>query len=171
MKKILSGIIGVILFGCLIVFADMNIDLSGFKGSERTVFLEENVIGTGKLTEENIKNAKAEGVKTIVDLRSPQEGTGEERVLVQKYGMNYFNVPVTPSSLRKAQADVISHVLSDEANKPVIIHCSSGNRVGALWAVYLRYYKNLGVNEAIDEGIKKGLRSESLIETVRHVLE
>ena len=171
MKKHLSifVFISAILFYGIFVNADVNI--GDFKDVQGVVQLDKDVIGAGLLTEDDIKNAKARGVKTIVDLRSPQEGAGEERILAKNYGMNYFNIPVTPESLRKAQADVISHILSDEANKPVIIHCGSGNRTGGLWAVYSKYYRNMSAEEAFNEGVDKGLRKADLKAVVRGLLE
>jgi len=100
------------------------------------VELEDGVVGGGQLSEKGIEIAVQKGFRTVIDLRSPLEGTAEEKLLVEKHGIHYVNIPVTASTLGTSQAEQLEHVLSQDGAKPAIIHCRSGNRVRALWSIY-----------------------------------
>ena len=57
-------------------------------------------------------------------------------------------------------------MLDDPANGPVLVHCATANRVGALWAL-LQIQKGKTVEEAEAEGRTVGLKSPALVEAVR----
>ena len=76
------------------------------------------------------------GYKTVIDLRGPAEDRGfDERVAVQRLGMNYVSLPVDGAAgVTYENAAELDRVLA-ELPKPVLLHCSSGNRAGALLAL------------------------------------
>ena len=98
--------------------------------------LENGVVGGGQLSEKGIEIAAQKGFRTVIDLRSPVEGTAEEKLFVEKHGLHYVNIPVNASTLGTSQAEQLKAVLSQGGAKPAIIHCRSGNRVNALWSIY-----------------------------------
>lgn len=100
------------------------------------VDLADDLVGGGLLSEKAVRIAKQKGFKTVIDLRTPPEGTFAEKVMVEKRGIRYVNIPVTDSSLGADQANQLKAVLSENGARPAIVHCSSGNRVEALWALY-----------------------------------
>ena len=120
--------------------------------------VSDDVATAGSLGEGAIGELKAAGYAAVVDLRSPDEGTNEERRAVEAAGLRYFNIPVTglPSG---AQVVQFSHVLGDRADLPVLVHCASGNRVGAMWALY-RAKSGVPAATAMEEGRHIGLRGD-----------
>lgn len=96
--------------------------------------LEDGVTGGGLLSEKGIGIAAQKGYRTVIDLRTPAEGTSAEKQLVEKQGLRYVNIPVTMPTT--SQAEQLKAVLSRNGAKPAIVHCRSGRRVKALWALY-----------------------------------
>ena len=118
------------------------VDLDQLQGLPNAVALKEGVIGGGKPSIEALENAKAQGFKTVIDLRTPPEGTKTEERQVKTLGMNYYNVPVQGSNVSDLQVDQVTQVLSDPDNYPIILHCGSGYRVNLLWNLYLHRQKS-----------------------------
>lgn len=125
----------------------------------------------GQPTADAFRTAQQRGIKVVVNLRSDQEMMAldfDEPALVRALGMEYVAIPITPDTFSTEDADR----LKDELGKtqgPVLIHCASSNRVGALWAMYLRRHRGVAENDAIELGRRAGLRSEALIETIKQV--
>ena len=102
---------------------------------------------------------KALGFATIVDLRSPAEGAGAERQAAQAAGLRYVNIPVTGGGPTDAQVAEFARVVEDANNAPLLVHCASANRVGAMWTLY-RVRQGIPLSIALEEGRTAGLRPE-----------
>ena len=76
------------------------------------------------------------GYTTVIDLRSPEENRGiDERSIVDGLGMSYVSLPIDGASgISYENADILNRLLSEAAG-PVLLHCGSGNRAGALLAL------------------------------------
>lgn len=123
----------------------------------------------GQPTREALEAAPQRGVKMVVNMRSDKEVKAlgyDEPALVRRLGIQYVALPVTPSTFSSDQADRLKEVLA-QSSGPVLIHCASSNRVGAVWALYLNRHRDVPVDEAITLGRKAGMRSETLVELVR----
>lgn len=116
------------------------------------------VIGTaGLLNGDGVAEAKALGFKTIVDLRGPEEGTAAERAAAEAAGIAYVAIPVTTKAPAPSQVPTFAKVIENPDNWPVLVHCVSANRAGAMWALY-RASRGVPVEVAIEEGRAAGLR-------------
>ncbi|MBN8431467.1 protein tyrosine phosphatase family protein [Microbulbifer salipaludis] len=104
-----------------------------------------------------VDSLKAKGFRTIIDLRTPEEGTAEERAAVEATGMTYVNLPIAKGAPSDAQIARLTELLEDASAAPVLLHCGSGNRVGAAWAIY-RARKGIPLEIAIEEGRTAGMR-------------
>ena len=125
----------------------------------------------GQPTADAFHTAQKRGIKVIINLRSHSEMKAldfDEPALVQALGMDYVAIPITPDTFSTEDADRLKDELL-ETTGPVLIHCASSNRVGALWAMYLRRHRGVPVDDAIELGRRAGLRSEALIKTIRQV--
>lgn len=98
------------------------------------------------------------GFKTIVNLNTAEEGATTEASLVAKAGMSYINVPVPTKAPTAAQITELARIIDNPANYPVLIHCESSNRVGAMWALY-RASKGVPPMIAIEEGRTVGMKT------------
>jgi uncharacterized protein (TIGR01244 family) len=101
--------------------------------------------------------AAESGFEYVIDLRGPDEDRGiDEQAVVEGLGMSYISLPVVgPDGVTYGNASALDKLLS-EARGPVLIHCSSGNRAGALLA--LRSKLNGADNEsALALGVAAGV--------------
>jgi uncharacterized protein (TIGR01244 family) len=108
-------------------------------------------IGTG-----GVKELAEKGFATIIDLRTENEGTAEEKKNVESAGMSYINIPVTGAGINHKQLAVFTRAI-EKAQTPVLVHCASGNRVGALWTTY-RLSKGINSETAFEEGRTAGMK-------------
>lgn len=119
---------------------------------------EAGVTCGGQPTPEQMADAAARGVRTVVNLRPPEELDWDEEAVVREHGMDYVCIPVAgPDDLSEANIRSLSEVLSDRDRFPVVIHCGSGNRVGALYALKKHRLDRCGVDEALAAGKAAGL--------------
>lgn len=107
-------------------------------------------------------NAVAEaadlGFRTVVDLRTTSETDGTEKAATEAAGMAYVHIPVATRAPTPEQVAQFSELMAAEGNKPILVHCASANRVGAIWALY-RAGTGVSAMTAIEEGRVLGLSS------------
>lgn len=129
------------------------------------------VLTGGQPTEEQIEQAAQAGYRTVVNLRTPgEEGSWDEAPKVEELGMRYVSIPVAGADgINPDNARRLFDVLGDEDNHPVMVHCGSGNRVGALFALDAFHVDGKDAEAAIEIGREAGLTR--LEETVRELLE
>lgn len=123
----------------------------------------------GRPSPETLKKAKELGFVTVVDLRMPQEGVEGDRKIVEALGIRFVSVPMTPGSFSLADAKAVAAVLDDPKAGPVLLYCSSSNRVGGVVAV-VEALHGKSDDEALAEGTKAGLKSPSMIDATKRVL-
>jgi uncharacterized protein (TIGR01244 family) len=124
----------------------------------------------GQPSAEALKQLKALGFKTVINLRTEAEGAPAEEKVVTEQGLRYVWVPLTPATLTAKDVDAVAAVLDDADAAPVLLHCATANRAGGLWAAYLAR-KGKALDEAEAEGMKAGLSSASVKEAVRRVAD
>jgi uncharacterized protein (TIGR01244 family) len=123
----------------------------------------------GQPSPEALAALKELGVRTVVNLRTEQEGAAAEAAVVTGQGLRYVSVPVTPDSFSDSDVDAVHEVLADAGSAPVLLHCASSNRVGGVIAV-LESRKGKPLDEAIAAGKAAGLHSLAMENAVRRVL-
>lgn len=133
------------------------------------VAVRPGLASAGTPTEEGLRQLKAMGFRTVIDLRtSVENGLAEEKARVEAEGLAYVNVPVTAASFRPADVDAIQAALDAPGAGPVLMHCASANRVGAVWAV-MQVRKGKSLEQAEAEGREIGLNGAAMIEAMKRV--
>ena len=110
----------------------------------------------------------ASGYTTVIDMRGSTEDRGlDEPSVVASLGMEYVAFPITRGEdISFENATKLDELIKD-ADGPVLVHCASSNRVGALLA--LRSSLAGADNEAaIAHGIEGGLTG--LVAAVKEIL-
>ena len=110
------------------------------------------------------------GFRTVVNLRTEQEGAVEEGHVVRALGLDYVWVPVTSGTFSLEDVEAVERVLDDPDMGPVLLHCASSNRVAAVWAV-IQSRDGRTLEEAEAASRAAGLHSPSTWEAVLRVLE
>ena len=146
--------------------AESSVDLPGVNNLSR----DGSFYFSGQPSRETLDAAAGRGVRVVVNLRSGDEMQSgvdfDEAATAQALGMRYVSIPITPTSFGAADADRLHEVLQSTPD-PVLIHCATSNRTGALWAMYLNRHRGLSIDDALERGRHAGLRSEQLADTVR----
>lgn len=107
---------------------------------------------------EHFARLKADGVKAVLNLRTPGEHRAEEeQAAVERAGMKYFNIPVVYTAPTDAQVDEFLRITDDPANRPMFIHCTAAIRVGGFWMIRRALRDGLSVDAALEDARKVGL--------------
>lgn len=155
---------------CVVARAD-DAKISLGEALPNVLFPEENRIVSGAIDAEDIAVLQAAGIKHVIDLRAPEEHPDlDEARLVEEHGMTYHVLPIKGAeSLTRENARELARLLDAAGDDMTIVHCSSGNRVGALIALREAWIENRSAEEAIAEGKRWGLTR--LEPSVRELLE
>ena len=117
----------------------------------------------GQPEEEHLKRLAEAGYKIVIDLRTSEEDPGfDEPEVVQKAGMEYVNIPVGHETIEEETFRRFRELINDPERRPVLVHCSSANRVGALLLPYLVLDEGKSPEEAEEIASRVGLRSDEL---------
>ncbi len=100
---------------------------------------------------------KQMGFRTVINLRTEQEGASQERAGVEAQGLRYVSIPISPATFSLADVEAVEKVLADAAARPVLLHCASANRVGAVWAV-IQARQGKSREQALAAGAEAGMR-------------
>lgn len=131
----------------------------------------ENVISGGQPSEAQLKEAKDKGIKTVINLRSNKEKDAYafEEESLKSLGLGYVHIPVQGlAGITQANMEALSKAL-DESPKPILLHCASGNRVGALFALKAVMKDKKSEAEAMEIGKAAGMTK--LEEPVREIIQ
>ena len=123
----------------------------------------------GQPTPQTLAKLEDMGFRTVVNLRTEKEGAAEERAVVEAQGLRYVWVPVTPDSFSLADVEAVQKALHDPSSGPVLLHCGTSNRVGAVWAA-IQSREGKTLDEALAAGRAAGLQNPQMEAAVRRVL-
>jgi uncharacterized protein (TIGR01244 family) len=104
---------------------------------EGTVAPVDGITSAGQPDEAALKVFADSGYTLVIDMRGSDEDRGVENFegVVEGTGMSYVPFPIEDrSEISFDKAKELDALLQD-ADGPVLIHCASGNRVGALLAL------------------------------------
>ena len=123
---------------------------------EKFARVGDDVFISGQPTERGLRELRAQGVTTVVNLRSPPEMARvpfDEAALVKELGMEYVYLPMrgTPE-LPYSPAAVKSFAAAmSNAKGKVLLHCTIAWRASHLWGAYLIQYRDVPVAAALED--------------------
>ena len=123
--------------------------------------LRPDIATAGQPTDEELEAVQKAGFKVVLNLRTEQEGSLDEKPKVEALGMEYFNIPRGREGFSLQIVSKFRDILAESANRPILIHCASSNRVGAMWYIH-QVLEGESESSALEEAKKAGLRSETL---------
>ncbi len=114
------------------------------------------VMVAGQPTADALRDLAANGVTTIVNLRTQPEMDNrnavpfDEAALLEELGLTYVHIPLgrpdTPYT--PAAVEQFAKVM-DEADGEILLHCTVAWRASHLWAAYLVKHKGYSLEDAI----------------------
>jgi len=111
-------------------------------------------------TPEDFAQSKMGGVRTVINLRHESEiGDFNEREVIEDLELNYISLPWNgPEELTDGIFDELRNLLNT-AERPILLHCSSANRVGAVWVPWRVLDGGISLEAALAEAKTVGLKS------------
>ncbi|MEZ4270014.1 MAG: sulfur transferase domain-containing protein [Myxococcota bacterium] len=132
-------------------------------------YYNETILIGEQPTDAQFQAAAAEGFRTVVNLRTPKEQEHAEQPRVEAFGMNYIALPINGADgITRQNAQTLATAIA-AAEKPILLHCSSGQRAAALLTLVAHYTEGKDIDSAIAAGRSIGL--SKLEPRVREVLE
>ncbi|MEC9361657.1 beta-lactamase hydrolase domain-containing protein [Sinimarinibacterium flocculans] len=128
------------------------------------------VLTGGKTSAEALRRAQEQGLAKVVNLCPHSEDLGfDEPALAAELGLAYENIPIAGGGdLTRENAQRLAQAVAD-AGGPVLVHCMSSNRVGALFALKAHWLDGKSIDDALAEGRAHGLKAMEA--GVRQLLE
>lgn len=128
---------------------------------------------SGQPSEAAFAEFAALGVKTVINIRTEPELASvgfDEAKVVEAAGMKYVHIPMGRALPGKDELKQMMDALDLQDDAPVLLHCASSNRVGAVWSYYVATRGGLSADSAVVEGKAAGMRAEALETSVRQAL-
>ena len=130
----------------------------------------------GQPSDADLELLKKQGFTAVINLRQAQEQAyleKDERKKVAELGLSYENLPTNPGeSITDNFIDsVTSLVKKHRGSGKILIHCSSGNRVGMWLGGHFHKDHKFSKEESLDLALKLGLKKEKAIEKVKIYLD
>jgi len=132
-----------VLAGCLMLsgatvaedMQDIHVDIGQVESSDdlRPV---DGLTSSGQPDADEFALFAEAGYVAVIDLRGEMEDRGlDEEAVLAELGMEYVTLPLSsPDAISYENASKLDEILSG-FDGPVLVHCGSGNRVGALLAL------------------------------------
>lgn len=120
----------------------------------------------GQPTEKALRDLKARGVTTVINLRMPEEMKQigfDEAALVKELGMNYVHIPMRGSAENPygpKQLDQFAAAMASADGK-VLLHCTVAWRASHIWAAYLIRDRAVPVATALAQTRSINLRDDA----------
>ncbi len=161
MKKIASvlAIATILAAGAAAQTASPSTAQDNFSNIRNFFRVNEQICTGGQPSMENLQKMKEQGLCSVVNLRLASEYNFDEEAAMY---LRYFHIPVNKNNLKDEQVEEFLKVTSDPQNRPIFIHCTAANRVGAFWMIRRVLLDNWKVEDAEAEARKIGMHEEKL---------
>ncbi|MCD9088459.1 sulfur transferase domain-containing protein [Stenotrophomonas sp. SY1] len=119
-----------------------------------------NLITAGQPSAQQLRDAAASGVTTVIDLRQPDEDRGfDEAALAEQLGLRYVRLPIAGASgITADNARTLQRLLKQDKGT-TLLHCASSNRAGALLSLINAGIEGAPVEAALQLGRDAGMTS------------
>lgn len=117
-----------------------------------------NLVTGGAPDQAALQAAAAAGVRYVFDLRPEAERSFDEPTVVAGLGMTFQHLPIAGAGdLTLANVRAFDAKLAAAGTAPMLLHCASGNRVGALMALRAAWLHGAATEAALETGRAHGL--------------
>jgi len=119
----------------------------------------DGILTGGQPTPPQIEQAAVAGYRTVINLRTEgEEGFAWEPAAVEAAGMRYVLLPIGSDGLTRANVKLLDEALAAGLQEgPVLLHCASSNRVGALLALRAGWLHDASREAALELGRAGGM--------------
>ncbi len=96
--------------------------LAGNAGIANYYRVRPDIATAGQPSDAALTDIQKAGFKTIINLRTEQEGSLEEKPKVEALGLEYHNIPIGSDGISKEQVALFEKILGDSAKSGPVLH-------------------------------------------------
>lgn len=130
--------------------------------------LDDDVWIAGQPSAEQLARAKEAGLASVITLCLAHECGWDERAVAEGLGLRFESIAIGSGGDLTRDAARRLHELLGSLPRPLLVHCGSANRVGALFALRACFIEGHAPETAIEHGRRAGMTG--LEATVRQIL-
>jgi uncharacterized protein (TIGR01244 family) len=121
--------------------------------------IEPGLFSAGQPLAQEWAEIAAKGITTVINLRPENEQSEvDEEKLVAAHEMNYIQLPIASTDdLTPENVRLFATLVDQYRGGGLLVHCGSGNRVGAMFALSQFRKSDMSIEQAIKYGHKAGL--------------
>ena len=125
----------------------------------RHVALNAHQHSSGQPSAEALAGLHDAGIQTVIDLRPDAETPDlDEKSVAEKAGLKYRSLPISGAAdLTRENVSKFDQLLKASADENVLVHCASGNRVGAMMALRAHWIDGKSAEESLAIGKAAGM--------------
>jgi protein tyrosine phosphatase (PTP) superfamily phosphohydrolase (DUF442 family) len=105
---------------------------------------------------------QAKGYRTVLRIKQPGEDDAADRREVEKRGLKYLSLEVSPATLTMASVEQFSRIVGDAAGHPLFVYDKDGMLAGGLWYLHFRTVDKAGDETARTKANRLGLKEEAV---------
>ncbi|WP_352258166.1 sulfur transferase domain-containing protein [Psychrobacter sp. TB55-MNA-CIBAN-0194] len=119
---------------------------------------DDNTIVCGALDDEKVVALAQAGVELVINLQADDELNFDESSAVEQSGMHYEHLPIGGAAdLKQLKILAFDNILRQNHGKKIVVHCGTGNRVGAAIALRAGWLRGRKMDTAMERGRSHGL--------------
>lgn len=104
---------------------------------------------------------RGNGYRTVLHIKQPGEDDSADRRLIEKNGLVYLSLEVSPLILNRAVVDQFNRIVSDPANLPLFVYDKDGIVAGGLWYLHFRIVERASDEAARARAGRLGFREDA----------
>lgn len=108
-------------------------------------------ITAGQPTEDQLQEAAANGVQTVINLAtiSPRYSLEDEQASCRSLNMEYIHIPVQWDAPKVSDYRRFVSVMQEVAGQKVLVHCAANYRVSLFFSIYAKQYLGWSNEQAL----------------------
>lgn len=123
-----------------------------------SIRINEKLTTTGQVIPQQLEQARQEGFKSVLNLRSPDElgFVHNEQQVAESLGFKYVNVPL---KLEDLDEELITEILTTlkALPKPTVVHCAAAMRSTGIALLSVAVEEGLTPEQTLEKARKLGL--------------
>jgi protein tyrosine phosphatase (PTP) superfamily phosphohydrolase (DUF442 family) len=116
--------------------------------------------GARPLLDDGLDWLKEHGYRTVLHLMQPGEDDTADRKQVEKRGLQYMSLEVSPDTLTRKTVDEFSRIVGDAAGYPLFVYDRDGALAGGVWYLHFRLVDQMPDDTARVRASGLGLRED-----------
>jgi len=104
------------------------------------------------------------GYRTVLHVYQPGEDDSADRKQVERRGLKYVTLEVSPQTLSRKQVEQFNRIVMDTTQRPLFVYDKDGSLAGSLWYLHFRTAEQLSAEESRSRARPLGLKVEPKVD-------